>query len=63
MYKILVKLILIAAMAQLGLSISDVFTCQNRQCLRKLENKSREILHIDWRPISIFPEEAKRFRR
>lgn len=34
----------------------------NRQCLEEIDKANRKILRIDWKPISVFPEEAKRFR-
>jgi hypothetical protein len=63
MYTILVRLImLLAAFLELGLSLTDVEDCHSRGCLRKIEPASRKVLPIPWKPISIFPEEAKRFR-
>jgi hypothetical protein len=62
MENLLVKLMLLAALAQLGLSISDVENCHTQQCAQKTEKRSRDILAIDWKPISVFPEEARRFR-
>jgi hypothetical protein len=52
MYQLLVRLMLLSALLQLGISVSDFSKCRSRHCLK-----------IDWRPISVFPEEAKRFRR
>jgi hypothetical protein len=62
MYDLIVKLILLGALLQLGISVSDFKNCHSRQGLQTLEKKSRDVLKIDWKPISIFPEEAKRFR-
>lgn len=62
MYSLIVKLIIAAALIQLGISAYDFKNCHSRQCAQTLEKKSRDVLKIDWRPISIFPEEAKRFR-
>lgn len=61
MYSILIRLMLLGALLQLGLK-SEFTDCHSRQCLIKLEKASKQILHIDWRPISVFPEEAKRFK-
>ncbi|MGE4131420.1 MAG: hypothetical protein AB7F86_07260 [Bdellovibrionales bacterium] len=61
MYRLLVAAIISAAISDLGLSFSDI-----RGCLlgrpKKIELASRKILKIDWKPISVFPEEAHRFR-
>ncbi len=61
MYDYLVKLMLLAALAEIGMSLFDFETCHTQQCLQQVEKASRDILKIDWKPVSIFPEEAKRF--
>jgi len=53
MYNLLVKLMLIAALMQLGISVANY---------GKVEKASRDVLKVDWNPISVFPEEAKRFK-
>ncbi len=53
MYNLLVKLMLIAALVQLGISVTQV---------HKVERAAREIVKIHWKPISVFHDEAKRFR-
>jgi hypothetical protein len=60
-YGMLVRLMLLVAVAQLGMSLADFRDCRRRLCLQKIEKRWRDVLKIDWRPISIFPEEAKRF--
>ena len=62
MYYLLVRLMALAALAEIGMSVIELENCHSRQCLQQLEKRSRDILKIDWRPISIFPEEAKRFQ-
>lgn len=62
MYKLLISAILLAATLQLGISMKDIFYCRDSHCAQLLEKHSREVLRIDWKPISVFPEEAKRFR-
>ncbi len=62
MYNLLIKLMLVSALLQLGWSVSTFPNCHSRQCLQKVEKQSRDILRIQWRPISVFPEEAKRFK-
>ena len=61
MYNLLIKLMVITALLQLGWAIADFENCYSRQCLQRIEKHSRDILKIDWKPISLFPEEAKRF--
>ena len=62
MYNLLVKLYLIAAAIQLGMSLTELENCSNRQCVQKLSQASNQVLKINWRPISIFPDEQKKFR-
>ena len=62
MENLLVKLMVIAALAQFGLTLSHVESCHSRQCLQQIEKHSRDILSVDWKPLSVFPKEAKRFR-
>ena len=57
MEKLLVKLMFIAAIGQLGMSLHDFQNCHSRQCLQHIEKKSRDVLNIDWKPISIWPED------
>ena len=53
---------LIYAAAQTGLSINEVLECKNKSCLKQVDSKIEKVLKVDWKPISIFPEEAQRFR-
>lgn len=62
MYQMLIKLYIIAAAIQLGLSLMDLESCTSRQCVQKLNQASQKVLKIDWKPISVFPNEAGRFR-
>lgn len=62
MYDILIKLILGISLLQFGLSLKDIGECSSRECIRKIEKASKEAARIDWKPISIFPEEARRFQ-
>lgn len=62
MYDLLVKLMFLAAVGQLGLSFFDLEQCQTRKCTQNIEKKARDVLAVDWKPISLFPEEARRFR-
>lgn len=62
MNNLLLKLMLSAGLLQAGISMSDAMLCNTKQCQSSLEKASREVLNIDWKPISIFPNEAQRFR-
>lgn len=62
MYKLLIKLMLLTTLLQLGISVSDFVGCRSNVCLARLESKSRKVLDVKWKPISVFQEEAKRFR-
>lgn len=62
MYNILIKLMLIAALAELGFSLSQIEKCGSKECAMRIEKASRDILNVDWKPVSVFPEEARRFR-
>ena len=62
MFRILIILMLLAALSQFGMSVSDVQNCHSRTCMQILEKHSRDVLKIDWKPVSVFPEEAKRFQ-
>jgi hypothetical protein len=62
MYTLLVRLMFVAALLQLGHSVSDFVNCQDRHCAGWIDRASQEILKIDWKPMSVFPEEGKRFR-
>ena len=62
MYTLLLRLIIISAFIQLGLSLSDFIDCRSGECRSRLDRAAKEVLHINWRSISVFPEEAKRFK-
>lgn len=62
MENLLVKLMVAAALLQLGISASQISNCHSRACAQRFEKASRDILKIDWKPISVFPEEGDRFR-
>ena len=62
MYDLLVKIIVGAALLQLGLNLGKTAECSSRECMARVEKESRQVLKIDWKPISVFPEEARRFK-
>ena len=62
MEKLLIKLIMMAAVLQLARNGVQLQDCHSRQCLQNIERASRDVLKIKWKPISIFPEQAKMFR-
>jgi len=41
--------------------MKDFESCHSRQCVKMLQRKAIDVLKIDWRPISMFPKEARRF--
>ncbi len=62
MYNILIKLIITAALVDLGISVSQLEDCSSRRCWTQIQKASRKAIQIDWKPISVFPKEAQRFR-
>lgn len=62
MHGALVKLYLIAAAIQFGFSITDLGDCSSRKCIQKLSQATNQVLKINWKPISVFPVDAKKFR-
>lgn len=62
MYQLLLRLMLLSALLKLGISVSDFYNCKSVQCQKRIDKGFQEVLHVDWKPISVFPEEAKRFR-
>lgn len=52
----------IAALTEFGIKVSDIGECRSRQCVKVLQVRALDVLRIDWKPISVFPEEAKNFR-
>jgi hypothetical protein len=52
----------IAALAELGMKVSDIGECRSRQCVKMLQVRAIDVLRIDWKLISVFPKEAKSFR-
>jgi hypothetical protein len=53
MEKLLVRLMVIAAIAQLGMALKTP---------KDFEKAARVVSKVNWKPISVFPEEAKRLR-
>ncbi len=62
MYSLLIRLMAVAALTQLGISLATFRDCRSRPCFARIEKASRELLRVDWKPVSVFPSEAKRFR-
>jgi len=62
MHNLFIKIVILAALAQFGLTLADIESCRSKHCLRKIEQRSRDVLRINWKPIQIFPEEARRFK-
>lgn len=68
MVKILFALMVAAALEQfgqvgrVGMTIYDLRHCRSRTCLKQIEKHSRDVLRVNWKPISVWPEEAKMFQ-
>ena len=62
MYSLLIRLVAVMALTQLGISLSTFHNCKSRRCLARIEKASRDVSRVDWKPITLFPDEAKRFR-
>jgi len=62
METILVRLMLLAALAQFGITFATFRDCRSRACIARIEKASRDVLKVDWKPIEVWPEEGKRFR-
>lgn len=62
MYDIIIKLIVAAALLELGITLSSSDECTSRACLDQIQQASQKVLRIDWKPISVFPEHAKKFK-
>lgn len=62
MYDLLVRLFFAAALLELGHAAIQPGKCDSRECLGRMERLSREVLRVPWKPISVFPEEARRLR-
>lgn len=62
MYALLVRLMLFATLAHLGLDLSREMREQPTGGLTRLHEASKAVSKVAWKPISVFPEEAKRFR-
>jgi hypothetical protein len=62
MESLLVRLMVLAALTQLGITLADFRECKSGRCLARIEKASRDVLRVDWKPISVFPEVWQRFR-
>lgn len=62
MYKMMVKLMIAAALLELGIMLTDLKDCPSRACLKRIEQVSRQVLKVDWKAVSVFPETASKFR-
>ena len=61
MYDLLVKAMVCAALVQLGIRAADLASFPSPAGIKRIERASRSILSVDWKPISVFPKEAKLF--
>jgi hypothetical protein len=63
MENLLVKLMVLAAIGGLGPAAFQGGLSMSGSCLANTDKAIKNILRIDWKPISVFPEEAKRFQQ
>ena len=56
MYKILIKAMLLVALAKAGLTAADLSDCSSRACVFKIIKATQRVGAIDWKPISVFSE-------
>lgn len=61
MYRYLILIMAAVTLSKLGIQLSSL-DCPSRSCVLEIEKASRQILRIEWKPISVFPNESKRFR-
>lgn len=52
MYPLLLRLLFLASLLELGISLTQAAPAT-------FERAARQVLKIEWRPISVWPEEAK----
>ncbi len=62
-YNVLIKLIVVASLLELGISVSKIGECSSRACWSELQRASHKVMRIDWKPVSVFTKEAERFRQ
>ncbi len=63
MDSLLLRLMILAAISELGLAVFASGPCMSKSCIANIEQASRNISRIEWKPISVFPEEAVRFQK
>lgn len=63
MYRILIRLILIATLLELGMPAKSSTDCRSGQCIAHLQKTSVRLTKIEWKPISIFKQEGERFKQ
>ncbi|MFN8790003.1 MAG: hypothetical protein ACK5Y2_00945 [Bdellovibrionales bacterium] len=62
MNELLLKLFIAAALLDFGHALLRPDTLSTRSGLERIDHATRQVLKIDWKPISVFPEEAKKFK-
>lgn len=62
MYRTYILLLLVATLPALGLSLKNARDCSGRECVVKFRNASLKVLKVEWEALSVWPEEAKRFK-
>jgi len=54
MYALLTRLMLLAALAQLGISVADFSDCRGRECVLRLARARNAVLRVEWVRIAPF---------
>ena len=63
MYNSLLKFMLAATLWQLGLKLTDINNCRDRQCVQKMDQARAKVLKINWKPISVFPNDFNKYSK
>lgn len=62
MYKLLVRLMVIASLIELGVKVSDFEGCKSRQCLRMIQRKALEVVKVEWKTMRVFSDDIRSIR-
>jgi hypothetical protein len=62
MNSLLIRLMVLAALTQFGITLASSRDYTSGRGPARIEKASRDVLRVDWKPLSVFPEEARKFR-
>jgi hypothetical protein len=60
MYYAILLMVAFSTLKQAKLNPSDILCWKQQACALRLMKARNNLLKIDWKPISVFPEEARR---